>query len=378
MKYILILFLIFQLFSINIIAQDKQPLTLQEIKNYLTNYSQSKNNKFNTLSGITFFLINSIKERKIDFILDALIEKELKDLYHASDKLINTIGLISFEKATERIDTEINVIDKNTNHFTNIDLADIDRINKNVENYLYLQRFKPNSSIEFYHFLKGEIYYMKKNYSDAINSLTQALNQGYNAISVYNLLGDCYTEIYIQEKEKGNDKYAKENFKEAEKNYKKVTDNFLSVIDSYNKLGRLYLKAERYDDAILSYNKAIDNSKKPDSSLYYNLGNAYQEFADFYKNKGEINKFNDKYKNAIKNYKHAIANGYDKPEIYYNLGSALKELKIFDEAIQNFNLAIKLNPKYAKAYYNLFVIYKELGKTNEAEENYSQYLKYKD
>mgnify|MGYP007071047281 CR=1 FL=1 len=81
-------FLIFQLFSINIIAQDKQPLTLQEIKNYLTNYSQSKNNKFNTLSGITFFLINSIKERKIDFILDALIEKELKEYISKKNYLL--------------------------------------------------------------------------------------------------------------------------------------------------------------------------------------------------------------------------------------------------------------------------------------------------
>lgn len=153
-------------------------------------------------------------------------------------------------------------------------------------------------------------------------------------------------------------------------------------------LGAIYAGLRRYEEAITSYNKAIDlkpdyaeaynncaialkglgQHKKAISNLekaikinpnyldaLYNLGNSLREFG--------------RSQEAIVNYNKVISLKPDHVMAHNNLGNALKAFGKPKDAIASYNKAIELSPHYGEAYNNIAIILKELGMHQEAISN---------
>ena len=70
---------------------------------------------------------------------------------------------------------------------------------------------------------------------------------------------------------------------------------------------------------------------------------------------------------AIKQYKHCIAKGFNDARIFSNYGAILQELGKLEEAAKWYSKAINLKPDFADAHSNLGNIFRHLGKFKEAE-----------
>ena len=126
-------------------------------------------------------------------------------------------------------------------------------------------------------------------------------------------------------------------------------------IESLNDLGVIYLKLEKYDQAIEQFKKALEVDPQ------YTVGPFL--FGDIYTDaKNYQEKIND-FKDVIKrNREYARAHNY--------LGLAYLKKKNYSAAKNSLLESIKVNPKYAKANNNLGVLYEEMGDTVKAIESY--------
>ncbi|BDM82666.1 TPR end-of-group domain-containing protein [Acaryochloris marina] len=84
----------------------------------------------------------------------------------------------------------------------------------------------------------------------------------------------------------------------------------------------------------------IANITFPDfsSDIYHKLGNSYSEIKDF--------------EEAIASYDKALEFKPDKDEVWYNRGVALGNLRRFDEAIASYDKALELKPEDPNTFYN--------------------------
>ncbi|HOK02812.1 MAG TPA: tetratricopeptide repeat protein [Spirochaetota bacterium] len=129
---------------------------------------------------------------------------------------------------------------------------------------------------------------------------------------------------------------------------------------SHYLLGKSYIAAGRYNDAVDELNIAI-SLKSDFAPAYFEMGNA------------EYKRYN--YKESKKNFQLAIK--YDKNYIdaYNNLGVVCTLSGDLKEAEKNLKICNSLNPEYAIAYKNLGILYDTKMKKNaEAVMNYNKYL----
>lgn len=128
---------------------------------------------------------------------------------------------------------------------------------------------------------------------------------------------------------------------------------------AYNNLGTAYYNTGRYQDAIASYEKAIDIDPKF-ATACNNLGAAYRNIGD-----------DDK---AISAFKKAVELNPDYAEAYSNLGVALyAKSGLSEEVLMDLRRAIELNPNYAEAYNNLAgVLQAEFGRISQVEVLYKR------
>ena len=153
-----------------------------------------------------------------------------------------------------------------------------------------------------------------------------------------------------------------------------------------NLLGAIYTRLHQYDEAIKSFNTAIEYDPRF-SEAYYNLGNVFNEIQDFnaainYYEKaiildeGNVKAYNNlgssllslgKVKEAIASFKRALSIYSSYAEAYYNLGNAYSVENEYDLAIKSFRSALAINPNHVKAYVNLAISYKSIGNVKKAE-----------
>lgn len=126
---------------------------------------------------------------------------------------------------------------------------------------------------------------------------------------------------------------------------------------AHKNLGVVLHHLERYDDAILSYQKAllIDPS---DSEALYSMGNAY--FSQLM------------YEEAISKYKDALKLNPDLLSAHLNMGIALYELGFYDSAVVCFDAALELSPDYAEAFYNRGMALEGMGERDRACVDYER------
>jgi tetratricopeptide (TPR) repeat protein len=162
----------------------------------------------------------------------------------------------------------------------------------------------------------------------------------------------------------------------------------------YYNLGLLYKKRRNNDKAISSFKKATginpSNGKAYEElgKIYSETGNmdeAYNAFKEAARFKPELNSENTKdhpkmgmkyqregnYNLAIQEYKLALADKANDPDIYNNLGAVYYLQGNYPEAIKHYQEAIKYSPDSSK-YYNLALCYHSQGKFKEATVEYKK------
>ncbi|MBN1880597.1 MAG: tetratricopeptide repeat protein [Deltaproteobacteria bacterium] len=149
--------------------------------------------------------------------------------------------------------------------------------------------------------------------------------------------------------------YAMEDFLEAEK-YKKTPE-------LYYAMGETCYMLERFEMALDYFNK----------SLYLD-----KDFSSSYIGRGIVFMTLEKYDEAIIEMEKALDNIiFHEPEIaYYYIGNAYLSKGDYDQAIKNFKSAIKVSPKFAMAYFRLSNIYIDLDLYEEASSIMQLFLSY--
>lgn len=135
-------------------------------------------------------------------------------------------------------------------------------------------------------------------------------------------------------------------------NAEKILKSMIKNDDEYYlKFGDICLETGKLDEAINSYQKAIEINPILDG-VYNNLGVAYTK-------KNETDE-------AINCYKKAIELNPNNAEPYCNLGVAITKNNQIDAAIENYLIALNINPNYATACFNLGLSYSKKRDINNA------------
>jgi tetratricopeptide (TPR) repeat protein len=118
----------------------------------------------------------------------------------------------------------------------------------------------------------------------------------------------------------------------------------------------------RYEEAIASYNKALQF--KPDyDSAWYNRGNALRNLG--------------RYEEAIASYDKALQFKPDNDSAWNNRGNALHGLGRYEEAIASYDKALQFKPDNDLAWNNKGVALQNLGRYEEAIASYDKALQFK-
>lgn len=125
----------------------------------------------------------------------------------------------------------------------------------------------------------------------------------------------------------------------------------------YNNLGRAYFAANKINDAIHMYEKALRLDSRNYQALN-NLGMAYYTLGS--------------YERAAAAYRAAIYVMPGAPVVHNNLGMAYFQLGQLEESEKSYSLAVSLDPFYAQAYNNRGAVYGRRKEYNRAIEDFSR------
>ena len=153
----------------------------------------------------------------------------------------------------------------------------------------------------------------------------------------------------------------------------------------YYNLGNALLKQARIDEAIESYQRALE--LEPTYSVaYYALGNTFAkqgkfeearrhlekaitlnpDLAEAHSNLGQVLFRQGELENAIQRFRKALELSPTSAEIHFNLGNALINQGRLEEAVKHFQEAIKIKPEFVEAYHNLGRVVASQGQLNAA------------
>jgi len=216
---------------------------------------------------------------------------------------------------------------------------------------------------------------------------------------------DALRELY----ERGKELFKKGDLKSAEEflcRFAQANDRFADV---FNMLGVINQQKNEYQEAIISFQKAIQiNPNYTEASLNlalaYNevgeykkgqellirarqtstretktgllddvarakLANMHADIADVYRSLGE-------YSQAVDEYRKALDLKPNFPDIRTKLGISLREWGKLEEAIMEFERVKEIQPAYSPAGINLGIAYYSQGDLERARSEWLQVLKY--
>ena len=259
--------------------------------------------------------------------------------------------------------------------------AGFDAVMLAIGNILFKDKIDPDTTRGT---LEGRIYTQVDNYEEEYKKLKVELED----------VSDKEKPLNESEEElKENIEKLDERTKRSESERQKLEQ--MTAWD-YNRRGIRSYDLGEYENAILSYEKAIN--LKPDYAIaYYNrgcvntkLGESERAIADYskaielkpdlaeaYNNRGYTYKKIGESEKAIADYSKAIELKPDLAEVYNNRGNAYDRLGESEKAIADYSKAIELKPDYANAYNNRGVAYGDLGGSEKAIADYSKAIELK-
>jgi len=246
----------------------------------------------------------------------------------------------------------------------------LNEIDSAIEDYTFAISLDPENSYTYYNSI-GNLKHKAGFYKEAIVNYNKAIELNPNYAYAYVCRGrsKSYLEDYqggLQDCNKGlsiDSEMAWGYYQRAEIKY--YTQDYVGAIADDMKAIEIY---PNYDDAYL--NKALSKIKLQD---YYGAkvdidkvvelkGSAYS-----YRKQGDINSYLKKYDEAITSYNKAIEIFPNYSEAYVAKGLALEQLNNNEEAFKNYNIAIEKKPDNAYAY----VCRGDVSKPVSAVEDYS-------
>ncbi|KIE05428.1 hypothetical protein NF27_DT02020 [Candidatus Jidaibacter acanthamoeba] len=234
------------------------------------------------------------------------------------------------------------------------------KINKKLKQYSeaidsYTKAIELNPNVASHYNSRGEVYFCLREYDKAIADIEQAIHIKPGNALYYNNRGEAY--------------YYLRKYKEAVKDYTQAIQlysisavyynnrgkayNYLKEYDKakadhvqaikldptnaayYNYYGKTLFDLKQYDKAVIEYSKALELVKS-DSIYYSNRGFAYKKLGCYDK--------------AVKDYDKAISLDSNESYYYYERGDIYYHLNQFDKSIQDYNQAIRIDSNKADYY----------------------------
>jgi type IV pilus biogenesis/stability protein PilW len=198
------------------------------------------------------------------------------------------------------------------------------------------------------HYKMGLSYFSENSITAALQELLKAYEYDPESYEINHLLGIAYLSKDKHEK-------AETHLKEA------ISLKNGDFPKAHNNLGVVYLKMQRYDDAIKQFEKAAGNILYDTPEFAYtNMGWAYYKKGDFIQ--------------AKKYYEESIKMEQRYSLAYYNLGLLYSDLEKYDDAVKEFKRAIKFSSNYLDAWYNMALAYFKTKETEKAIEAFSKVI----
>lgn len=204
----------------------------------------------------------------------------------------------------------------------------------------------------------GKKAFDEKKYNEAQIYLEEVLKEKDNFADVYNMLGYIYYAA-------GRQSDAIGCFEKALKLNPNYTEASLNLAVIYNEMGE-------FDKAQGVYGKAKEAGK--DSSTLYldpfakgKLANMHAEIGDIYQRLGL-------YKEAVDEYKKAIALRPTFVDIKNKLGVVYRDVRDYSRSVRELEEAVSINPDYTPATLNLGITYYTMGQMEKAKAEWLKVL----
>lgn len=182
-------------------------------------------------------------------------------------------------------------------------------------------------SVEDY-FRRGEVFYTKNNFEEAIINFTSALNIKKDNAEAFLKRGLAY--------------FGEKRFDEALSDFNKAIEINPKYEEAYYIRGLYYANKNDTEHALVDYSKAIDINPE--------YIQAYLNRAFLSVNKGNLEE-------AISDADKVIKTNPNIAAVYYIRGLAFAKRGNFDEAIKSYGKAINISGDYVEAYINRALVY---------------------
>jgi tetratricopeptide (TPR) repeat protein len=149
-----------------------------------------------------------------------------------------------------------------------------------------------------------------------------------------------------------------EKFNKAGKLVDQALSNNPYYTPFYLYKGKIEIEKERFDEAKISLNKALDIADDPDqktlNKIYVNLGAAYQKTGNFEK--------------ALEFYSKSLNINKQNPNVFIYRGYLYFKKEKYEEAIEDFKKVIDLDPNNHYAQYNIGMSHYKMGNKYDAKD----------
>jgi tetratricopeptide (TPR) repeat protein len=195
------------------------------------------------------------------------------------------------------------------------------------------------------HILKGNEYYYKKKYNNAIQCFDNALEIEPNNTNAWNNKGLALDDLC--------------KHYEAIECYDRALEINTNNANAWNNKGAAIYHLGKYNEAIQCFDKAIEIEPNYSKTWY---------------NKGLSLYYLGKYNEAIECYDRALEINTNNANAWNNKGLSLYYLGKYNEAIECYDKALEIEPNDSAVLYNKGLSLYYLGKYNEAIECYDRAL----
>jgi len=166
------------------------------------------------------------------------------------------------------------------------------------------------------------------------------------------------THFYI---ERGRIYYSQDRFDEAIADFTSALELNPELFEIYSFRGVVYTKLGRFDEAIVDFNQSLEVNP---------------HFADAYNNRGLAHYEKDCYDQAIVDFNQTLRFSPRNEEYYYNRALAFSMKGFLDQALADFNTVLELNPRFIMAFYSRAEIYEKMSYWKEAVGDYKVFLRF--